>query len=161
MIAVGMAVLALSTFTLAQDTTTDNVTKDGGHRMGKDGRKGMRGHRGAMGMFRGLDLTDAQKAQVKALHEANKPSDATMTEMRTLAKAKHDGTLTADQESRLVALKQDAKVKMESVHAQMLAILTPEQKAKMETRKLEMQKRMQERKMRHQNNDAAETPKIS
>lgn len=166
-----IAVFALSTFTLAQEakTTGDSDSKmhkgmkGDGHHFGKDkdGRRGMRGDRGGMFMMRGLDLTDAQKAQFKALHEANKPSEATRTEMKTLGKAKHDGTLTADQQSRLTALKQEAKVHAESVHSQMLAILTPEQKVKMDARKQEMQKRMQERKMRRQNNDTTDTPKIS
>jgi protein CpxP len=112
----------------------------------------MKGHRGGMrhgrgmGGLRGIDLTDAQKSQIKALHEANKPSAEAMEEMKALHMAKRNGTITADQQTRLDAIKADAKAKRQSVHDQMMSILTPEQKAQIEKRKTEMKARREQMK---------------
>ena len=118
--------------------------------------KGGRGHRGPgrmgmMGGLRGIELTDAQKEQLKAIHEANKPNEATMTEMRTIMAAKRDGTITEEQTARLQSLRTEQRTKMESVRMQIEAILTPEQKAQIEQKKAEMKQRFeQHRQMRQQ-----------
>jgi len=65
--------------------------------------------------------------------------------MRTLHEAKRSGTITAEQEARLQAIRAEEKNKAKSVHEQVLAILTPEQKAQLEQRKQEMRQRMEER----------------
>src|SRR5580765_2399770 len=155
------AMVAFSVFTFAQDdkttttttTTTDKVEKNHeGREFGKrkGGREGFEGRHGGpggreMGMFRGIDLTDAQKAQIKSIHEANKPDPAVMEELRTLMQAKHDGTITADQQARLKTLREQGFEKGKSVHEQVLAVLTPEQKAKIEARKQEMKQRFEKR----------------
>ena len=155
-----VAMVAFSVFTFAQDdktATTTTTTTEKPDRAGKHGdrefgkRKGDRegfegrGGRGDFGMLRGVDLTDAQKAQLKSIREANKPDPAVMQEMRTIAKAKHDGTITADQQARLTALREQARAKGESIHQQIEGILTAEQKAKIEARKQEMKQRFEKR----------------
>jgi Spy/CpxP family protein refolding chaperone len=75
----------------------------------------------------------------------NRPDEATMTELRTLREAKKAGTLTAEQTERMKSLREQSQAKFESIHQQVLAILTPEQRQQFETRKEEMKKRMIER----------------
>ena len=128
-----------------------------GKRGGKFGKRGgMRhgGHRmgGGMGMFRGIELTDAQKEQMKAIRQANKPSEETMTLMKSIRETrKAGGTITEQQKAQMKQLREDRKAKMAVVHEQMLAILTPEQKAQLEARKAErLQKREQFRQKRQE-----------
>jgi Spy/CpxP family protein refolding chaperone len=167
-LAVAFGVVALSTFTLAQEsTTTAPATEKSGQHMKGEGRgwghdkdgHGRHGGRGMMGMLRGIDLTEAQKTQIHSIMEANKPDKATMEEMQVLRKAKHDGTITAAQQERMTALKTQGMDKAKSVHEQIKAILTPDQIAKIEQRKVERKQRMEERKMRHQQDPAGTTEK--
>lgn len=165
------AVFAFSTFVSAQETTktdTDTTQKqekrewrkgkrDG---MGKGFRRGggMRG--GLMRGFRDLNLTDVQKQQIKTIMETNRPDQATMEEMKTLRQAKRDGTITAEQQERIQVLKQQAKEKGQSVHQQVLAVLTPEQLQQLETKKAEMKQRREERKqLRLQKQQVPQTEK--
>jgi len=114
-----------------------------GNRMrgGKDGHRGFRmGHHG----MRGVDLTDAQKTQIKQIREANMPDASVREEMKTLMTAKRAKTATAEQEARLQTLRTERKAKAQSVHAQIQNVLTAEQKAQIEQNKLEMKTRMQE-----------------
>ncbi len=161
----GAAVFAFSAIGMAQEVTTTTPAPDkvekvkGDHRghgkrgmgrgefggkFGRGGQRGMMGHRG-MGMFRFIELTEAQKTQLRTIHEANKPSQELRDEMRTIMTAKRDGTITADQKTRLETLKAQGKEKRASIKTQIDAILTPEQKAQIETKKAEMKLRMQER----------------
>jgi Spy/CpxP family protein refolding chaperone len=141
------AVSAFAVAGYAQDTKVDGKAGDAKIERKRDraGRGMFGGGFGRMGrgLF-GIDLTDAQKAEIHKILEANKPDRAALQEVRTLAKAKFAGTITADQQARLDALKADAKEKARSVHAQLEAVLTPEQKAQLEQRKQEMKGRMQE-----------------
>ncbi|MGE3466457.1 MAG: Spy/CpxP family protein refolding chaperone [Pyrinomonadaceae bacterium] len=158
--ALAVAVIALSTFTFAQEAKTEvektdkSIRTERGEKQFKGERKmGRRGfggrHQKMRGMgFRGLDLTDAQKEQIKALRTANKPDRAVRDEVRSLMKAKKDGTITADQTARLKAIREDGMAKRKALHDQIQSVLTAEQKAQIETRKAEMKTRMQERKQR-------------
>lgn len=153
------AVGAFSAAASAQQTTqtADPVQKQeklerrggfGGHKMG--GMRGFGGHRrgGAARMlrgFRGLDLTDAQKAQIKSILEANKPDQATMDEMRGLMEARRSGTLTDEQKERFRTLREQARAKGQAVHTQLLAVLTPEQRQRLEQKREEMRERREER----------------
>ena len=115
----------------------------------RDERVGRPGGPGEFGL-RGIELTDAQKEQIRQIREANRPSEALMTEMRTLHEAKRSGTITADQEARLKALAEEGRQKGESVHEQVLNVLTTEQKAQLEQRKQEMKQRMEQRRQEMQ-----------
>ena len=140
-----------TTTTTTPDTATKPAWKDGKRKEGHEGfgprRGGPDGHE--MGMFRGINLTDAQKAQIKAIHEANKPDPAVMQEIRTIMQAKHDGTITADQQARLKTLREQGFEKGKTVHEQILAVLTPEQKAQLEQQKQEMKERFEKRREEH------------
>ena len=132
-LAVAIGVVGLSTFTLAQDQPNTPAPEKSGRHMKGDGhgRHGGRGgfgmHGGMFRMLHGLDLTDAQKTQLHSIMEANKPDQATMEEFRTLGKAKHEGTITAEQQERLKSLRLQQKEKMNGIHQQIIAILTPDQ----------------------------------
>ncbi|MBS1794289.1 MAG: Spy/CpxP family protein refolding chaperone [Acidobacteria bacterium] len=154
-----LAVFALAVFVSAQDvkTDTDNSQKQekpewrkGGKRDGMDRengggpRRGMK-RGGMMRELRDLNLTEAQKEQIKTIMQANRPDQATMEEMRTLHQAKRDGTISAEQQTRLQTLKQQAFEKGKSVHQQIMAVLTPEQLQQLEQKKQEMKQRRQER----------------
>ena len=155
-----IAFAAFGTVSFAQQTTTqDNgVQKQDkeGRQLRKDGRRGgfgMRGGHGGFGMLRGIELTDAQKQQIKSIMDSNKPDEAAMTQMRTLRDAKRSGTLTADQQAQLKAFRDQQRVKMESVHQQILSILTPEQKQQIEQRQQEMKQRREQWKQKKQSTE--------
>ena len=148
--------IAVSAFAFAASAQDTKVAPKGdGQRAPREMRhEGMRGERfdrgpGGFGL-RGINLTDAQKEQIRQIHEANKPSQALKDEMRTLREAKHNGALTADQQARLQTLRAEAKQKAESVHSQVLAVLTAEQKAQLATRGQEMRQRTEQRRQQMQ-----------
>jgi len=133
-----------------QDATTtpkqDNVQKGEkfGHRGGPEGfRGGMRG--GPMGMLRGIDLTDAQKEQIRTILESNKPDQAAMEQMKAIHEARKNGTeLTAEQKEQLQATREAQRAKMESVHQQIMNVLTAEQKQQLEQRRKEREERFKD-----------------
>ena len=163
-IAMVTAVGAFAVAASAQQTTpqqpTDGQKQEkgwGGHRKGGEGFRGQRGEHGMM-MFHDLNLTDAQKAQIKTIMDANKPTDAEMQQMRTLMEARKSGTeLTDDQEAQFKQFRQQRRAKQETVHQQILAILTPEQKQQLEQKQQERRQRMQERRQQRQQNDKPAT----
>lgn len=107
----------------------------------------------------GIELTDTQKAQIKQIHEANRPDQASLDELKAIHEARRAGTLTEDQKAKVKAIRDQRRAKAESVHQQVLAILTPEQLQQIETRKAEMKKRMEEgRKLRQQRRQQAPPP---
>lgn len=157
------AVGAFSVFATAQEATTapqDGQKVEKGDRKfekrgGKFGRRGMMGRHGGrgmgMGFLRGIDLTDAQKAQIKAIHEANKPAGGDFEAVKAIREARKSGTaITEDQKAQMKQFREARKAKMEQVHQQILAVLTVEQKAQLETRKAEMQKRREEFRQKRQ-----------
>ena len=159
------AVAALSTFAAAQDnpsatekTETQKAEKMERKDFGRHGarERGMHGDkRGEMFGLRGIELTDAQKEQVRKIREANRPDEATWKEMKTLMEAKRSGTLTADQQERLKTLRSEHRRKSEALRSQIEAILTPEQRQQLETRKQEMRQKMQEHRQMHQQKGTA------
>ena len=167
-ITLAVAVGAFSGYASAQTTPAqteqDSVQKQEkreGRGFGRRGDKGMRGdHRGGFGMrgLRGINLTDAQKEQLRGIMEANRTADkGTHEEFRTLRQAKRGGTLTAEQQERLQTLREQMKQKSEQTKAQILAILTPEQRTQLEKQKEEMQKRREEHRQMKRNRQAPDT----
>jgi len=159
-----LGIAMFTTVSFAQEATTTTKTdkverqkgeRGFGKRKGFGGREGFgkrHGKHGGMGgrmMLHGIDLTDAQKAQIKAIREGNKPDAATMAEMKAIHESRKAGTaLTAEQQDRMKAFREQRQAKMKAAHEQILNILTAEQKAKIETRKAEMKQRFAERKLK-------------
>ncbi|MBV9242265.1 MAG: Spy/CpxP family protein refolding chaperone [Acidobacteria bacterium] len=158
----GLGALAVfSGATFAQDTTTttpqntDKTHQRGDHRgfgprRGGPGREGMGPGGGMRGMMRGIQLTDDQKAQLKSLRESNKPDPAQFEQIRTLMKAKRDGTITADQEAQLKAFRESREAKAKEMRQAFLNILTPDQKAQLEKNRADMKARRQEFKQKRE-----------
>ena len=159
--------LSLGVFASAQQTTTQTETtttpqtkveKRAGKRarQGQMSRMGRRGkfHRG---MMRSLNLTDAQKEQIRALHNKFGEQFAPQRqEIRTLSQKKRQGSLTAEEQARFDALKQQMKTQGEQMRQQVDAILTPEQLKQRDQIKQEMKRHREE--MRRLRQDRKQKP---
>lgn len=169
---VAIAGLVFSTFTLAQDNKAVSPAPDkeraerqfrgegrGTHKHGEHDKGFGHRHGGMMHLIHDLNLTEEQKTQIHSIMDANKPNQATRDEMRTLFEAKRSGTITAEQQSRLDTLKEQAKAKGKAAHEQVLNVLTAEQKAQLEQKKAEMKQRREEfRKQRELRRPQQQTP---
>ena len=157
----GLAAIAFTTFVSAQDTTTntenDSMQKQemrqrrGGKRGGFG--KGMRGgKRHLMRSLEKLNLSDAQKAQVKTIADNFKASTQTQREeLRSLGMKKRDGIISADEQARFKEIRTQMKTSGEQMRASVLAVLTAEQKAQLDQMKEEMKKRREEFRQNRQN----------
>jgi protein CpxP len=134
-----VAVLAMGGL-LVFAQSSEGIAADGAKKMDRKGRHHF-GKRGGYGfMFRGIDLTDDQKAQMKAIREANKAQTAPLMEAMKANRQKmqeatangmfDEGTVTviANEQAAIMA---KMTVERERVRSQMFGILTAEQKAKM------------------------------
>lgn len=161
-VALTFAVGAFTTFAAAQNApapTTDSMqNQERVERTNKRGYgKGMRGgrHGGDRMMLRSLgklDLSDAQKEQVRVVFENHKTQNQPqMEEMRGLMQKKRDGVISADEQNRLQNLKTQMKLSKDQLNASITAILTAEQRAELDKLKEEMRQRMIERRQNRQN----------
>lgn len=141
---IAMVVLALgAVFVSAQKADGEGHGKRG---FGKRGGH----HRGGGRMLRGLDLTDAQKAQVKQIMDASRTKTQSLREaMKANRKAMHDLTANGQfDEARVqaaaneqAAISAQLTVERARVKAQIHQILTPEQHAKAAEMKANMKER--------------------
>ena len=155
----GLAAIALATpVALGQTATT---TQDGNQQMArKEGRGkhrgghrgGRGGHRGGM-MFRGLNLTDAQKASMKQIHQSfNERTKALRQELgakrQEMRQANTGGTfneaLATQKLTESASLQAKLMGERFKLRQEMLAVLTPEQKTQMEQKRAEFQKKRTE-----------------
>jgi protein CpxP len=151
------AFIAAGTFAVAgsaqttEDKSVQKTEKHDRRGMGRGegfGKRGV-GHRG-MGGLRGIELSEEQKTAIKAIHEANRPDEATREEMKTIMAARRAGTITPEQTERAKQLRSQAKAKHEGVQLQIQNVLTPEQRQQIETRKTEMKQRREERRQQRE-----------
>ena len=167
-ITLAVTVFAFSVFVSAQDNTrTDAPTppvKEG--KSGKRGGKGMHGRHGGgdkmlMRSLRGIELTEAQKTQIKSLIETNKTTFAPQyEEMRSLKMKKRDGSISESEQARFDQLRNEMNASSEQMKLSIMALLTPEQTAKLTQMKAEREQKMKERKQRRQERKQQnETPK--
>jgi periplasmic protein CpxP/Spy len=146
-----VAVIAFSSFAFAQDVkptdNQDSVKQERGQ--GKRGGEGKHGRHGKDKMMRGLhqlNLSDAQKEQMKSLKEQSKLQFQPLREeMKTLSSKKYDGIITNEEQSRLKELKAQMRENGKKMHEEMMSILTPEQKTQFEQMKTEKRGKMKER----------------
>lgn len=142
--------LTASLAVAASAQQTEQRQQGGPERAEKRGRMG-RGHgqrmrgRGLRGLRR-LDLSDAQRQQFRSIREAHRNrTKAQREELRQLFQARRQGgTLTAEQEARARQLHGELRQTGESVRGEMLAVLTPEQRAQLEKSRQEMKERRDE-----------------
>jgi Spy/CpxP family protein refolding chaperone len=168
-----LAVVAFTTFASAQDTTNntenDSTQKQemrerrGGRGFGMRGGKGMRGgrHSGDKMMLRALgqlNLSDAQREQIRGIAETFKTSTQTQREeLRSLGMKKRDGIITADEQVRFKEIRTQIKASGEQMRDSVLAVLTAEQRTQLEQMKEEMKKRRLERRQNRENRTAPHT----
>jgi Spy/CpxP family protein refolding chaperone len=157
-ISLALAVGTFTTFVSAQDssanTQQDSVKKERKFERRGDGfrgGKGMRGgkHGGDRMMMRGLrqlNLSDAQKEQVKTIFESSKPNQALFEEMRGLMQKKRDGSITEQEQNRFKEIKTQMRASAEQTRNAVLAVLTAEQRAQLDQMKQEKRQRHGERK---------------
>jgi Spy/CpxP family protein refolding chaperone len=125
---------------------------DGMHRNG--GQEGFR-HRGPGpgGLMRGLQLSDEQRQQSRAIIQRRLESTKSQREeLFKLREKRIAGTFSADDEARAKALHQEIRASTEGAKTEMQSILTAEQKARIEEfqkeRKARREQRINERELR-------------
>jgi Spy/CpxP family protein refolding chaperone len=145
---VGAAILALGVtagvFVHAQDQNT-NEPRHGfmGRGMGPGGRGGPGGPMGMLPMLgRRIDLTDAQKDQIKAIAASHKEDWKSLAERARAAHGALNQAVTADtvdetlirqRSADAAAVDADMAIARARVHAEVLQILTTEQKTKLQS----------------------------
>lgn len=138
-----LAIAMFATVGLAQQpqTQTPNQKPDTQERQRPFGRGESRGFRdghGPSGLFdprlmRELNLTDAQRQQIQTIVQQNFDSSSEQREeMRQLIEKKMQGTLSADDEARLRTLREQRQASMKDTESKIAAVLTTEQKTKVE-----------------------------
>jgi len=172
----GLSALALATPVALAQTTGGEQSGQKMERTERGGKGGHRGHRGGKrgggefgrrggrfgGGFRGIELTDAQKASMKQLRESFGERTKSLREQlhakrQELRQAQSGATFnealaaqklteTAGLQARLMA--EEFKLRQDS-----LALLTPEQKAQLEQRRQQREQRREQWKA--QRNQAA------
>ena len=161
------AIAALSAIVLAASmavaqTVTPNQDNGQGARPEWRGRRGqhkghgMRGMR-AGGFFRGLNLTEDQKAKMKTIRASFAESNKSLREQlrakrQELRQASEGGTfneaLATQKLTEMAGLQAKLMGERNKLHQEMLSVLTAEQKAQLEQSKAQFKTRRSERRQR-------------
>ena len=153
-IALAASIAVAQTVTPNQGTGQDNQTKGQrrewrGHGRGDHKGAGFGGMR-AGGFFRGLNLTDDQKAKMKTIREpfaqSNKPLHQQLRAKRQeLRQASEGGTfneaLATQKLTEMASLEAKLMGERFKLHQEMLSVLTAEQKAQLEQSKAQRKAR--------------------
>jgi Spy/CpxP family protein refolding chaperone len=134
---IGLAAL-LTASALAQTATPQNGT-EGERRRGIEGRMGKHGRRGEGGgrehgmarrALRRLNLSEAQRGQLREIEARYGQNFKTQhQELRQLLEVRRSGgTLTPEQKQRAQQLRAEARANGDRMHAEILAMLTTEQR---------------------------------
>jgi Spy/CpxP family protein refolding chaperone len=162
-LALGLA-FTFSAGALAQQPSVTNPQDNGQRqergerRRGGDGPHGM-GKRGGGGMQRlmsQLNLTDAQRRQIRAIQDRFEASTKVQREELRRLRESTQGEPSADARSRFQILREEISQAMKSQHQEILNVLTSEQRARLEELIKERQARHEERRgrrMDQQNDD--------
>ena len=153
---VGASILALGVtagiFVHAQGQNTNEPRRGFmGRGMGPGGRGGPGGPMGMLPMLgRQIDLTDAQKDQIKTIADSHKEDWKSLAERARAAHGALNQAVTADtvdealirqRSADVAAVDADMAVARARAHAEVLQILTPEQKTKLHSLHAERQGR--------------------
>ena len=153
------AIALAGSIAVAQTVTTDQNTQQGQrmeHRGGGRGKHGGPGGWGGMrdGGFRQLNLTDDQKAKMKAIHESfaerNKPlREQLRAKRQELRQASEGGTfneaLATQKLTEMASLEAKLMGEQFKLHQETLSVLTAEQKAQLEQSKAQFKARRGQR----------------
>ena len=147
-IAAVLAIAVAVPLAFAQSTDA-GAQKERGHW----GEHGRRGGRGMMG-FGNLDLTDAQKTQMKQIRESHSQTLRPIMEQirakrQEIRQASHGGAfneaLVAQKLTEIAPLEAKLQGEQYRVHQEMLSVLTPDQKAKLEQTREQLKSKWAER----------------
>jgi len=123
----------------AQAATPQTRSDRGSVERGENGRRHAKGDRGQRRQKLDLNLTEAQKAQVKAIHEKYRPQMKALHERaKPFAQAARDARQRGDtaavraNRAQMEQVMASGKTLRDQVHAEIKAVLTPEQRAKVE-----------------------------
>jgi protein CpxP len=151
-VATGVLVLGVGAgvYATAQNTNQDPRPFSRGGRMGGPG--------GPMGMLpmlaRELNLTDAQKAQIKTIADSHRDEWKALGDRARTAHQALQQAVTADtvdeglirqRSAEVAAVEADMAVARARAHAEVFQLLTPEQKTQAKTLQSQVQERMKER----------------
>lgn len=130
-------ILAFSAAAYAQQPVQQEGNGQQQQREGRMGRRqggpGKRGHGGVLRLMSQLNLTDAQQQQIRAIQQRFETSTKTQREeLRKLHESNEGSTPSADQQSRMQALRAEMEQAMKAAHEEMLAVLTTEQRTQLE-----------------------------
>lgn len=152
------AIALAASIAVAQTVTTQDNNQTQGQRREWRGRrgdhKGMRGMREG-GFFRGLNLTDDQKAKMKQIRESfaqtNKPlREQLHAKRQELRQASEGGTfneaLATQKLTEMAGLQAKLMGERNKLHQEMLSVLTAEQKAQLEQAKAQRAEKREQRK---------------
>ena len=121
------------------------------------GGQGPRGGRGGVGLdvgLRGIDLTDAQRDQVRSINESHRSEfDAVRTKLREAHRALAEASMAATMDeaairagsTEVATAMADEAILRAKVRAEVFAILTPEQQQKANELRSTMKQRRQQR----------------
>src|SRR6266536_4328603 len=125
----------------------DRMGQSEGDRPGGMGRHGGDEFRG----MRELNLTEDQRQQQRAIAQRHlETTKSQREELFKLREKRTQGTFTANDELRAKALRQELQSSMQNMHSEIEAILTPEQRTKLEKIRAEQKTRRDEMRKRHQ-----------
>ena len=130
-----------------QENAPGQMQREGrrGERWGKRGHKMM----GMMRVLRELNLTDAQLAQARAIFERFAESTRLQREALQQLRGQHEqGAPSEETRARAKQLHGEIRDAMQRARAEVVAILTPEQRTKLEQMEQERKARHEERRAR-------------
>jgi len=137
-----MAICTTAASAQQQPNTTQNQTSETKEQQGRRGFGGQGRafgrERGPRGLFdprvlRELNLTDDQQRQIGQIVSANFENTKSQREqLHELMEKRRAGTLTADDEARAKTLREQLQTSMKDSETKIAAVLTTEQKAKLE-----------------------------
>ena len=142
--------LAQQTATGQEESAPGRMQRERGTRRGGPGR-GRDHMRGMMHALRELNLTDAQQQQARGLIERAVESTKPQREaLRQLHEQSEQGSQSDATAERAKQLRGEIRESMERAHNEILALLTPEQRTKLEQMKQERKARHEEKRERRQ-----------
>jgi len=154
---VGLAVFAGAQVPANKDSA-DRGMRDGRSRHGQmEGRGGMRGGRGHFGRGAGmkdLNLTDAQKTRIKAIHEKYRPqlkavSEQGRTQFKALRDARQKGDTSAAARQRFQQQREQFRQRVTAIRQQeqneIRTVLTADQRAKWDAAAKERKSKFEQR----------------
>jgi Spy/CpxP family protein refolding chaperone len=159
------AVIGLAVFAGAQVPAKPDSTHRGMDRGGRHGqmdgmrRGGMRGERGGFGggdgrLMKDLNLTDAQKTKIKAIHEKYQPQFRTLreqgrTQFESLRAARQKGDTSAAARQRFQQQREQFRTRADALRKQeqseVRAVLTADQRAKWDAAAKQREARFKDR----------------